>query len=63
MDGACADPDVLGLFERVVRRRLEPMDPWWRVEGADGVIREIGPSVSPFDNSLGWRRSMRTTLT
>src|SRR5919197_3397830 len=54
MNALSVDKDVLGLFDRVVRRRLEPIDPSWRVESADEAIRAIGPTPSPLDNSLCW---------
>ena len=39
-----------------VRRRLDPIDPSWRVESADEAIRAIGPTPSPLDNSLCWAK-------
>ncbi|MFY2559114.1 GNAT family N-acetyltransferase [Corallococcus terminator] len=50
------NPDILERFERQVRKRLTPIDSSWRVEQANEVIRAMGPSPSPFDNSVCWAR-------
>lgn len=50
------NPDIFERFERQVRKRLTPIDSSWRVEQEDDVIRAIGPSPSPFDNSVCWAR-------
>jgi GNAT superfamily N-acetyltransferase len=47
-------PDILERFEQLVRKRLTPVDASWRIESVNGVIRAMGPSASPFDNSVCW---------
>ncbi|WP_342375228.1 GNAT family N-acetyltransferase [Myxococcus stipitatus] len=37
-----------------MRRRTAPHDPAWRYEQGEGVVRALGPSPSPFDNSVCW---------
>ncbi|WP_338865446.1 GNAT family N-acetyltransferase [Myxococcus stipitatus] len=49
-------PDIWNRFEQQVRKRLTPIDASWRVEQVNGVIRALGPSPSPFDNSVCWAR-------
>jgi GNAT superfamily N-acetyltransferase len=46
--------EILDRFDQLVRKRLTPADASWRIEQVGKVIRAIGPSPSPFDNSLCW---------
>jgi len=46
--------DILDRFDQLVRKSLTPFDATWRVEQVGNVIRAIGPSSSPFDNTLCW---------
>lgn len=49
--------DMLERFEKLVRRRTVSFDPAWSIESGEGFIRAMGPSPSPFDNSLCWART------
>lgn len=49
--------DILERFEQLVRKRTSSLDPAWSIERGDGFLRAIGPSPSPFDNSLCWART------
>ncbi|WP_084668212.1 GNAT family N-acetyltransferase [Myxococcus stipitatus] len=48
---------ILERFEQLVRRRTATQDPAWCYEQGEGFVRALGPSPSPFDNSLCWART------
>ncbi|QQR48285.1 GNAT family N-acetyltransferase [Myxococcus xanthus] len=51
---ASSSSDILARFEKLVRRRAVSSDLAWRMESGEGFLRALGPSPSPFDNSLCW---------